>query len=168
VIPLLVRSSCGNALLCSFSAKQKGGPGGSSLIGLLTENGPLTLNDFSFGAAYNASGVPTVFANPHSWHAAPANMIYVEHPAPTGFSYCLAGAGAGADDAAEETPVDCAWDDASQAKASLAFYVAFFDAYPEVGTLAIPALAFGPHHIQTLSGSMVRTDVRARRFIFAL
>ena len=30
---------------------QQGGPGGSSLIGLFTENGPLTLNDASFHTA---------------------------------------------------------------------------------------------------------------------
>ena len=51
---------------------QQGGPGGSSLIGLLTENGPLALSDFSFAtAAYNATGVPTVFENAASWHRAP-------------------------------------------------------------------------------------------------
>eukprot|EP00939_MAST-03C_sp_MAST-3C-sp1_P003751 g3751.t1 len=66
----------------------QGGPGGSSLIGLFTENGPLTLNDFSVETdAFNQSGVPTVFDNPYSWHTL-ANVVYFEHPAPTGFSYC--------------------------------------------------------------------------------
>ena len=50
---------------------QQGGPGGSSLIGLFTEVGPLTLNDLSMRtAAYNRTGVPTPFLNPYSWHTA--------------------------------------------------------------------------------------------------
>lgn len=100
---------------------QQGGPGGSSLIGLFTEVGPLTLNDASFGAC-NASDpecVPTVFDNPFSWHSAPANMLFVEHPAPTGFSYC-------------EPAQACTWDDESQALVNFNFYVEFFKAYPEL------------------------------------
>eukprot|EP01062_Namystynia_karyoxenos_P063870 TRINITY_DN5666_c0_g1_i1.p2 TRINITY_DN5666_c0_g1~~TRINITY_DN5666_c0_g1_i1.p2 ORF type:complete len:503 (+),score=127.94 TRINITY_DN5666_c0_g1_i1:78-1586(+) len=99
---------------------QQGGPGSSSLMGFLTENGPLTVNDESFNTAqYEATGVPTVFQNPHSWHTAPANMLYVEHPAPTGFSYC--------------TPSDaCNWTDENQAVANYGFYVRFFAAYPEL------------------------------------
>jgi len=85
----------------------QGGPGGSSMIGFMTENGPLTVNDFSYQTeAYNKSGVPTVYLNPHSWHLAPANMLYVEHPPPTGFSYCVG---------------ECHWNDTSHAgKFSLA------------------------------------------------
>lgn len=99
---------------------QQGGPGGSSLIGLLTENGPLTLNDASFQTvAYKVSGIPTVFDNPFSWHGAPANMLYVEHPAPLGFSYC--------------EPADaCNWEDFNQAAVSYEFYVRFFESYPEL------------------------------------
>jgi hypothetical protein len=61
-------------------------PGGSSLIGLFTEVGPLTLNDAS---VMGPDGVLTVFVNDYSWHNAPANLLFVEHPAPTGFSYCV-------------------------------------------------------------------------------
>jgi len=101
---------------------QQGGPGGSSLIGLFTENGPLTLNDASFKtSAYKATGIPTVFDNPFSWHNAPANMLYVEHPAPTGFSYCV--------------PANaCKWDDSNQAIVSYEFYVRFFKAFPELAS----------------------------------
>eukprot|EP00947_MAST-08B_sp_MAST-8B-sp1_P003735 g3735.t1 len=95
----------------------QGGPGGSSMIGLFTENGPLTLNDYSTEtAAFNATGIPTVFDNAYSWHQH-ANMLYVEHPAPTGFSYCTG---------------HCSWDDSSQADTSYAFFVAFFKHYPEL------------------------------------
>lgn len=101
---------------------QQGGPGGSSLIGFFTENGPLTLNDASFATpAYKATGIPTLFDNPFSWNMAPANMLYVEHPAPTGFSYCV--------------PADaCNWDDFNQAAVNYEFYVRFFHAYPELAS----------------------------------
>ena len=95
---------------------QQGGPGGSSLIGLLTENGPLTLNDASF--AHNAT-VPTVFDNPNGWQGE-HTLLYVEHPAPTGFSYCgILG-------------TDCALDDDAQAELAYRFYVKFFSLYPEL------------------------------------
>eukprot|EP00755_Sulcionema_specki_P007838 Sspe_Gene.39311::Locus_18961_Transcript_1_1_Confidence_1.000_Length_1578::g.39311::m.39311/K16296/SCPL-I; serine carboxypeptidase-like clade I len=99
---------------------QNGGPGSSSLIGLLTENGPFTVNDDSFNTdEYAATGIPTVFQNPNSWHGAPANMLYVEHPAPAGFSYCV--------------PKEaCKWNDTSQSWANYNFYVNFFKAYPEL------------------------------------
>lgn len=93
---------------------QQGGPGGSSLIGLFTEVGPLTLNDASFG---NGGTTPKVFANPNSWHTSPANMLFVEHPAPTGFSYCDG---------------ECNWDDWNQAQINYEFYVKFFEKYPEL------------------------------------
>jgi len=106
---------------------QQGGPGGSSLIGFLTENGPLTLNDDSFATLdYNATGIPTVFDNPHGWHLATSEasqrntLLFVEHPAPTGFSYC------GAHGA------DCEHDDETQAELAHSFYVAFFASYPEL------------------------------------
>ena len=97
---------------------QQGGPGGSSLIGFLTEMGPLTLNDYSLRtAAFNETGIPTVFDNPWSWHRAPANYLFVEHPAPTGFSYCEG---------------ECHWDDWSQSEVNYGFYVEFFKLYPEL------------------------------------
>ena len=64
---------------------QQGGPGGSSLLGLFTENGPLTLNDASWGAG----DALQIFDNPHTWQnaAGGVSLLYIEHPAPTGFSY---------------------------------------------------------------------------------
>mmetsp|Transcript_14891 Transcript_14891/g.26612 ORF Transcript_14891/g.26612 Transcript_14891/m.26612 type:complete len:525 (+) Transcript_14891:141-1715(+) len=91
----------------------QGGPGGSSMIAFFTENGPFTLNDYSL----QEDGSLQVFENPHSWHTLPANMLYVEHPAPTGFSYC--------------SPRTCKWTDESQAQVSYEFMVRFFKAYPE-------------------------------------
>ncbi|KAL5085367.1 hypothetical protein Trisim1_010592 [Trichoderma cf. simile WF8] len=54
-----------------------GGPGCSSMIGLFTENGPCTFN--------NVEGNTPVL-NPHSWNEY-ANMLYVDQPIGTGFSF---------------------------------------------------------------------------------
>ncbi|KAF8848062.1 alpha/beta-hydrolase [Acephala macrosclerotiorum] len=55
-----------------------GGPGCSSMIGLFQENGPCTFNGNP-----NATE-PSL--NPHSWNEY-ANMLYVDEPIGTGFSY---------------------------------------------------------------------------------
>ena len=94
---------------------QQGGPGGSSLLGLFTENGPLTLND----ASWKNDGLE-VFDNPHTWQnaAGGVSLLYLEHPAPTGFSYC--------------EPA-CVHDDDSQADLHLAILDEFFGKmYPEL------------------------------------
>ncbi|KAH8993894.1 carboxypeptidase-like protein S1 [Lactarius hatsudake] len=54
-----------------------GGPGCSSMIGLFQENGPCTFN--------HVSGSTPVL-NPHSWNNF-ANMLYVDQPIGTGFSF---------------------------------------------------------------------------------
>ncbi|KAL7936598.1 Alpha/Beta hydrolase protein [Trichoderma chlorosporum] len=54
-----------------------GGPGCSSMLGLFTENGPCTFN--------NAEG-DTPVLNPYSWNEY-ANMLYVDQPIGTGFSF---------------------------------------------------------------------------------
>jgi serine carboxypeptidase-like clade 1 len=95
-----------------------GGPGSSSLIGLLTENGQIMTNDDSLTQKIN--GVPQVFYNKYSWSGL-ANMVYLESPKGVGFSYC--------DDAKKSS--DCVNTDESTAQDAYEFLVNFFAAYPE-------------------------------------
>jgi cathepsin A (carboxypeptidase C) len=53
-----------------------GGPGGSSMIGLMQELGPCLINEYGNGTVYNEYG--------WSKHA---NIIFVDQPAGVGFSY---------------------------------------------------------------------------------
>ncbi len=67
------RSNPSNAPLAIWL---NGGPGCSSMIGLFQENGPCHF--------VNGSSTPTL--NPYSWNTY-ANMLYVDQPIGTGFSY---------------------------------------------------------------------------------
>ena len=92
-----------------------GGPGSSSLIGLLTENGQLMMNDASLPANATADATPTLFYNKYSW-SRKANMLYLEQPKGVGFSFCDAARKAwksGADSASSSSK--CMNDDASTA-----------------------------------------------------
>jgi carboxypeptidase C (cathepsin A) len=62
-----------------------GGPGSSSLIGLLTENGQVVTNDESL--TNKVDGVPQLFVNEFAW-TTKANVIWLESPKGVGFSYC--------------------------------------------------------------------------------
>lgn len=53
-----------------------GGPGCSSMLGFMQENGPYVIEDNS----------TAIIRNPHPW-TAEANMLWIESPAGVGFSY---------------------------------------------------------------------------------
>lgn len=95
-----------------------GGPGSSSLIGLLTENGQIQLNDDSLTELVD--GYPQVFINEYAW-STKANMLYLESPKGVGFSYC--------DDVTSSK--QCVNTDESTALDGYEFLVNFFAAYPE-------------------------------------
>jgi len=65
-----------------------GGPGASSLFGLLTEIGPLILSDDSLKTEdYTKTGIPTPIYNAHAWTRFGSVLIF-DQPAPVGFSHC--------------------------------------------------------------------------------
>jgi carboxypeptidase C (cathepsin A) len=66
-----------------------GGPGSSSLIGLLTENGQIATDQRSLDNRTD-SGVPRVFYNPYSWNLN-SSVIFLESPKGVGFSFCTDG-----------------------------------------------------------------------------
>jgi len=57
----------------------QGGPGGSSLFGLLEIHGP-------FQAVYDENGAVKAEVNPYAWTKV-ANVIYIDNPVGAGFSY---------------------------------------------------------------------------------
>ncbi|CAH8619892.1 unnamed protein product [Heterobilharzia americana] len=67
-----------------------GGPGCSSLDGLMSENGPFTLVEG-----------PKLIENPYSWNKF-ANVLYLEAPAGVGFSYTVNGSWESSDDSTAE------------------------------------------------------------------
>jgi len=95
-----------------------GGPGSSSLIGLLTENGQIVTNDESL--TNEIDGVPQIFLNPYSWSTM-SNMLYLESPKGVGFSYCEG----------VKSSSNCVNTDESTALDAYEFLVNFFKAFPE-------------------------------------
>ena len=65
-----------------------GGPGASSLYGMLIELGPLIVSDLSFtGEAFEKTGIPQLMYNEFGWQKV-ANILALSMPPPVGFSFC--------------------------------------------------------------------------------
>jgi len=71
-----------------------GGPGCSSLEGLMIENGPFRLVDGDSGWRLKV--------DPHSWHRIPAWVLYIDQPVGTGFSFTKRGNYCGNDEAVNQ------------------------------------------------------------------
>ena len=87
-----------------------GGPGASSVAGMLSENGPLLIN---------ATG--GLMVNPYSWTRI-ANLLVFEAPVGVGYSYCSSQANKGL----------CKNTDKLTASASRAALVDFYSKFPEL------------------------------------
>ena len=95
-----------------------GGPGASSMFGLLTEIGPLVFTGKSL-----KSGVPQLVENLHSW-SRDADILIFDAPPPIGFSFCdppgPGGPGTSCGD----------WDDARTTRTNVLALKAFFQRFP--------------------------------------
>ncbi|KAL5006080.1 hypothetical protein ScPMuIL_017238 [Solemya velum] len=105
-----------------------GGPGCSSLLGLLTENGPFRITDEVGNLDYN----------PQSWNKI-ANVLFLEAPAGVGFSY--------SDDKNYTT------DDDQVARDNYLALKDFFSKYPEFSTqeFFVTGESYGGIYVPTLS-----------------
>ncbi|RPD64649.1 alpha/beta-hydrolase [Lentinus tigrinus ALCF2SS1-6] len=99
-----------------------GGPGCSSTTGMLFENGPCTIVDPN-----------TTVPNPHSWNNI-ANMVFLDQPVGTGFSY-----------ASDGSKVDTLADLAVDVYAFLQLFVSRFPEYSEK-PLHLAAESWGGHY----------------------
>ena len=72
-----------------------GGPGCSSLEGLMIENGPFRL-------VFDGDNGWNLKVDPHSWHRIPAWVLYIDQPVGTGFSFTKRGNYCGNDEAVNQ------------------------------------------------------------------
>jgi hypothetical protein len=84
-----------------------GGPGCSSMLGFMQENGPFRMD----------SGTGEIHASADGWNRE-ANVLYIEQPAGVGFSYC-------------GSTKDCTFDDESSAKDNLTSVLEWYAKFPE-------------------------------------
>ena len=117
-----------------------GGPGSSSILGLLQELGPLL---------FNASGTGFMSTNPYSWTKLPANLLILESPIGVGYSYC----------SAQETPGQlCRNTDTYTASTSRAAIVDFFQSkFPEFrnNPFYITGESYAGVYIPTLANEII-------------
>uniref|UniRef100_A0A7S3PEG2 Carboxypeptidase n=1 Tax=Amphora coffeiformis TaxID=265554 RepID=A0A7S3PEG2_9STRA len=97
-----------------------GGPGASSLFGLLTEVGPLWLNEESFDKNKHSS-LPKPIYNPYGWTRL-GHVVMIDQPAPVGFSYCEG----------DEKCSDISWTDELAAENSYHAMEAFYQKFPHL------------------------------------
>ena len=84
-----------------------GGPGCSSMLGFMQENGPFKIE----------SGGTTFHEDAYSWNRE-TNVLYIEQPAGVGYSYC-------------EGIKDCTFDDHTSGKDNLKVVLQWFEKFPE-------------------------------------
>ena len=110
-----------------------GGPGASSLFGLLQEWGPLRLLETSYDQRYNKTGVPTPQFNPYRWTKT-HTVVAIDSPPPMGLSFCSEAGPAG-------NATSCGpWTDKTVFAANHAAHRTFF-------TSVFPELAANPVYL---------------------
>lgn len=111
-----------------------GGPGGSSMLGMLQELGPCLVNEYGNGTVYN----------PFGWNKNVA-LIFVDQPAGVGFSYV---------DQGERVPSDSF---ASAQDMHIFFQIFISQVFPEFekGDFYISGESYAGHYIPTLAAELV-------------
>lgn len=93
------------------------------MFGFLVELGPLLLNDLSYDAQYNATGIPSLVLNPFAWSNI-GNILMVDNEPPVGFSYC-------SEYGPKGNGTSCGpWNDTTVAQANSLFYENWFKLFP--------------------------------------
>lgn len=125
----------------------QGGPGGSSIdVGLYTEMG-----------YFNVDSNGT-YVNQYAWNNV-ASMLYLESPAgsggSSGFSTCVSGG----------KPVDCYWNDTSQAEAYAHTLAAFFTAFPEFADndLYLTGESYAGQYVPNIANYITSTEPFSQR-----
>jgi serine carboxypeptidase-like clade IV len=110
-----------------------GGPGCSSILALLSENGPYRMKPNS----------TDLIINPYSWNEK-ANVLYVDQPVGTGFSY-------------SNTSKDYAHNEKKIAEDMYNFLKEFLQAFPKYANLkfAVTGESYAGHYIPALSARIV-------------
>ena len=121
-----------------------GGPGASSMFGMLSELGPFMLTEESALVE-----PPALFRNPTGWQTA-ANVLAIEQPPPTGFSFC--GDPAGGLDACGD------WTDESAAEENYRFVLNWLERFPEYAerALYITGESYAGVYVPLLADNLVR------------
>jgi len=109
-----------------------GGPGCSSLLALFFENGPYTVNPNL-----------TLSTNPYSWNTN-ANLLYVDQPAGTGFSFV-------------NNQNGYVTDEAQVAQDFYTFLTNFYAKYPQYASLPlfVTGESYGGHYVPAISAYIV-------------
>lgn len=105
-----------------------GGPGASSLFGMLQEFGPLMVTEASYDDNYNKTGIPSPIFNDFRW-TKNHTIIAIDSPPPMGLSFCSTQGPGG-------TPTSCGpWTDTSVFAANHEAHKSFFSlAFPELSS----------------------------------
>ena len=111
-----------------------GGPGCSSMLGFMQENGPFKL----------ASGGSTFHEDAYSWNRE-TNILYIEQPAGVGYSYC-------------EGQKDCAFDDHTSGQDNLTSVLEWYNLFPEFkkNELYISGESYGGVYVPYLAHYIVK------------
>eukprot|EP01087_Luapelamoeba_hula_P007668 TRINITY_DN1873_c0_g1_i1.p1 TRINITY_DN1873_c0_g1~~TRINITY_DN1873_c0_g1_i1.p1 ORF type:complete len:439 (-),score=66.33 TRINITY_DN1873_c0_g1_i1:42-1358(-) len=116
-----------------------GGPGCSSELALFAENGP-----------YKLVGNSTLIRNPYSWNSF-ANILYVDQPVGTGFSYT-------------EDGRDYVHDEEQVANDMYSFLQQWFKRFPQYSKLPFYVIgeSYGGHYVPAISARIIRGNQHPR------